>query len=261
MVSDKNEKQHRRIDFFEDFFIETASRAEVGRMCAFHYRSQSRQPYAAAWKISRKPLFHDRSGSVLVGIITYAMPLLNCAPRCQAAGDCFCAGDKKARLMRLNRSVRRISRVVIDPRFRGLGLAGRLVAQTMPLLNIPMIETISAMGAWGHFFERAGMRRIEIPPRPQAQSLSAELTSLGIPPTFWHDAAEVHKRMENLPAPCRRRLEKAFRRFLGAYGRRRKMPGGLERTRFVLSRLNACPAYYVWFNPHYPLREGLVRTG
>jgi len=52
MVSDKNEKQHRRIDFFEDFFIETASRAEVGRMCAFHYRSQSRQPYAAAWKIS-----------------------------------------------------------------------------------------------------------------------------------------------------------------------------------------------------------------
>lgn len=241
--------------FFDSFSIETASREEVLRMCHFHYRSSTRQPYVAAWKLSHRTLSGDSFCTYPIGIITYAMPLLNCAARRLAAGDFFSVPDKQLRLKRLNRCVRRISRVVIDPRFRGLGLAARLVRMTIPLLNVPMIETVSVMGALSRFFERAGMQRYALPPRPQALNLAEQLNQVGIPETFWTDAAKVRARMNALPDSQKRPLEKALLRFLGPYGRRRQMPDGLERIRFALSRLNARPAYFVWFHPAASLTE------
>ena len=43
-------------------------------------------------------------------------------------------------------------------------------------------------------------------------------------------------------------IEREIKHFLKGHGSRRDMPPGLERTRYVLSRLNARPVYYVWFN-------------
>jgi hypothetical protein len=37
--------------------------------------------------------------------------------------------------------------------------------------------------------------------------------------------------------------------FLQAYGKRREMRAGIERTRYVLSKLTGRPVYYIWFNP------------
>ena len=44
-------------------------------------------------------------------------------------------------------------------------------------------------------------------------------------------------------------LELEIRRFLQSYSRRRDMPPGLDRTKYVLSKLTTRPVYYVWFNP------------
>lgn len=224
-------------------------------MSALHYRSLGRQPYAAAWKLCHKTLMGPPFYADPIGIITYAMPLLNCAARKKAAGDFFSIPDKRLRLKRLNQCVRRISRVVIDGRFRGMGLAARLVRETMPLVNVPMMEAVSVMGSMSRFFERAGMRKVEIPPRPQALFLAEQLVQVGIPEDLWTNAADVHARICALPSSVREPLEKAVERFLGPYGRRRQMPKGLARIRFVLSRLNARPAYFVWFNPRIPLTE------
>jgi GNAT superfamily N-acetyltransferase len=239
---------------FDDFFIAPASSEEVSQISRLHYRS-STHPYAAAWKLCHKTLFGPSFPTYPIGIITYALPLLNCAARKLAAGDFFCIADKHQRLNRLNRNVRRISRVIIDPRFRGMGLAARLVRMTMPLLNVPMIETVSVMGSMSRFFERAGMRRIELPPRPQARMLADQLRKAGIPETLWTDAAEVWRRIQSLSSSKKEPLQKAVARFLGPYGRRRQMAEGLEQIRFVLSRLNARPSYFVWFNPANPLPE------
>ncbi|MEJ5260035.1 MAG: hypothetical protein WHS88_07595 [Anaerohalosphaeraceae bacterium] len=224
-------------------------------MSAMHYRSLGRQPYAAAWKLCHKTLMGPSFSTYPIGIITYAMPLLNCAARRQAAGDFFSIPDKRLRLERLNQRVRRISRVIIDPRFRGLGLAARLVRETMSLVKVPMVEAVSVMGSMARFFEQAGMRKIDIPPRPQARLLAEQLVQAGIPEDLWTDAAEADARIRALPSSVREPLEKAVERFLGPYGRRRQMPQGLARIRFVLSRLNARPAYFVWFHPEIPLKK------
>ncbi|HOK66647.1 MAG TPA: hypothetical protein PLV55_07530, partial [Anaerohalosphaeraceae bacterium] len=72
---------------------------------------------------------------------------------------------------------------------------------------------------------------------------------------LWTDAAEAAAQIRALPSFAREPLEKAVERFLGPYGRRRQMPEGLARLRFVLSRLNARPAYFVWFHPQLPLTK------
>ncbi|HOQ05084.1 MAG TPA: hypothetical protein PKY88_07725 [Anaerohalosphaeraceae bacterium] len=237
----------------DDFSITAASPDDVRKMSSLHYRSSSCRPYVSAWKLCHETLMGPSFCAYPIGTITYAMPLLNCAARGQAAGDLFSIPDKRLRLKRLNQYVRRISRVIIDPRFRGLGLAARLVRETMPLLNVPMIEAVSVMGSMACFFERAGMRKIDIPPRPQARLLAEQLVQAGISEDLWTDAAEVDARIRALPSSKKEPLAKAVERFLGPYGRRRQMPEGLARIRFVLSRLNARPAYFVWFHPEVPL--------
>ncbi len=193
-------------EFWKGFFLETAAREDVVRMSKLHYRSSGVFPYAAAWKLCHKTLLGDSFRTYPIGIITCGMPLLNCAARHQATGDFFRIPDKRLRLERLNRYVRRISRLIIDPRFRGLGLAAHLVRQTMPLLNVPMVEAISVLGAMGRFFERAQMRRFEVPPQPKAIALAETLLAAGIPEILWTDAVEVWTQFCQLPPSQRNPL-------------------------------------------------------
>jgi hypothetical protein len=52
--------------------------------------------------------------------------------------------------------------VIIEPRFRSLGQAVRLVKETMPLMNVPFIEALAVMGRVNPFFEKAGMTRFAL---------------------------------------------------------------------------------------------------
>jgi GNAT superfamily N-acetyltransferase len=241
---------------FEQYLIKSASVDELCLLSKYHYRPFSRQPYVQAWKIT-DPKYGK--GTETIGIITYSMPVLNSAARRSATGNFFAGADKRTQLRRLNEHARRISRVVIDPRYRGLGLAGWLVSRTMPRMNVAMIETTAVMGRLGSFFERAGMHRIDIPVRPEAQALAGALKTAGIEESLWIDAAAAEKRLLRLPEDERKTIQQRISRFMGAYGKRRAAPAGEECMRFALSRLNARPAYYIWLNPDKPV-EGLGLT-
>jgi GNAT superfamily N-acetyltransferase len=70
-------------------------------------------------------------------------------------------GDRKQRAKWLNAHVRTISRVVVHPQFRGVGLASELVRRILHECPTRYVETIAAMGKVHPFFEHAGMTRIE----------------------------------------------------------------------------------------------------
>src|SRR4030042_604545 len=98
----------------------------------------------------------------LIGVIMYSLSYLNLKPRNMIFGDryVYTPGDLyKARL--INEEIARISRVVIHPKFRGIGLGEYLVKETLPKVNAKGVEVLAVMARHNPFFEKAGMLRVD----------------------------------------------------------------------------------------------------
>ncbi len=231
--------------------------ADYHWLSRYHYRDEHLGPVAAVWTLRQHvPLMHFEHA--VIGVIVYTYPAPNCAARNTALGPQFCSSDRAQGLRQLNQSIRTISRVVIDPAWRGLGLAAWLVRRTMPRLNVPYIESLAVMGRFNPFLEKAGMTCYPTPENKKALRLALLLSELDIPPTLWHDPEAVHERILTLNAADTARLERCINAFLGPFGKRRKMSQSPERTDFICRKLAYPPAYFLWKNPEACC---LVKTG
>ena len=96
----------------------------------------------------------------VAAVLTVSLPHLACRLRSYATRNRYGTHlHPTQRAWLLNREVRCISRVVVDPRFRGLGLAVRLIRHALNHAHVPFVEALAAMGRVNPFFERAGMTR------------------------------------------------------------------------------------------------------
>lgn len=231
--------------------------ADYHRLSRYHYRDACLGPVAAVWTLRQHiPLMHLEHA--VIGVIVYTYPAPNCAARNAVLGPQFSSSDRAQSLRQLNQSIRTISRVVIDPAWRGLGLAAWLVRRTLPRLNVPYIESLAVMGRFNPFLEKAGMKRYPTPDNKKTLRLALLLSELNIPPTLWHDPEAVHERIVTLNAADTARLERGIHAFLGPFGKRRKMSQNLERTDFICRKLAYPPAYFLWRNQDVCC---LVKTG
>lgn len=161
----------------------------------------------------------DRSHSPeLAGVLVVTMPTLNARWR-RAAWPGLHAGDRRSCAAALNANVRRIARVVIEPRYRGLGLATKLVRAYLREPRTPCTEAVAAMGDLSPFFERAGMTRIALPFGPSELQLREELRAIGLKPWALLDVSRFRE-----PA-----LVEIVRRWAG------EKPG-LKRRKFDLAK-------------------------
>lgn len=115
----------------------------------YHYRGN--RPYGI------KYVFNAVLKGEVVGIILYSMPVPYCRGRNIALG-------RVPSIEEVNRDFITISRVVVLPRFRGIGIAKMLVRHTMPLVGKRYVESIAVMGRYNPFFIKAGMREIVYEP-------------------------------------------------------------------------------------------------
>lgn len=60
----------------------------------------------------------------------------------------------------LNREWALISRVIVHPKYRGIGLGSRLVSETLRLQGRRHVELVAVMALYSPFAERAGMRLV-----------------------------------------------------------------------------------------------------
>jgi len=215
------------------------------RLARYHYRDSHLGPASSIF------VLRGAGCETPVGVIVYSNAPAVLELRNIATGRIFAGLDRSTQLELFNANIRRISRVIVEPRFRGLGLASRLVRETMPLLDIPIIETVAVMGWVNPFFERAGMKAYR--PQPSAASVQfiEALSVIGIEQDGLLDAELVQRLFNQLDGRRARFIEQQIRHFLKNHGRRRDMPPGLERTRYILTKLTARAVYYIWFNPKF----------
>ena len=214
-------------------------------------------PYAAIFAL--RGSFRTAERLQTVGVIVYSMPTAGAQMRNFATGECFAGLDKGTRLKLINKNIRTISRVIIEPRFRSLGLAVRLVKETMPIMNVPFVEALAVMGRANPFFEKAGMTRYENDPQAGlgAKRLIEAFSAVGVNEQDLIDPAIVQQKLDKLRTEDGGQkadfVEEEMTRFLQSYGQRRLMQPGIVRTRFVLSKLTDRPVYYLWKNPNLQL--------
>ncbi|MFH1614665.1 MAG: hypothetical protein ABIG61_06250 [Planctomycetota bacterium] len=222
--------------------------SEYRQLSHFHYRDSKMGPYVAIFAMKDTRVIRSHFDDV-VGVIVYSMPTCGLELRGVATGKLFEGFDRSTRLEQINKKIRCIRRVIIEPRYRGLGLAARLVRQTMPKLGVPIIESLAVMGRVNPFFEKAGMKMYSAVMPAHTLRLKEALSMVGIEEREFVDPAAVQHKLDYLGQSESGFIEGEILDFIQNYGKRRLMERGLERTRFVLSKLNFRPVYYIWFNP------------
>ena len=155
-----------------------------------------------------------------VGICVFISP-----PKCLRLRNRFFGRSgrwNRTTLRTLNRQLLMLSRVVLHPTLRGAGVAHRFVRRCCEMSGSPWIETLSQMGHYNPFFERAGFHRVGVTETSQR-------------------SRESHSTI---------------------YGRRRshgQPPALLTEETFEKSRY-ANPVYYIFDNrQQIPLRQEAVR--
>ncbi|UCF42395.1 MAG: hypothetical protein JSV99_07250 [Planctomycetota bacterium] len=219
------------------------------RLAGYHYRERKVGPYAGIFALRAKGHLARRCGVKTVGVIVYRMPSMSCELRNAATGGVFAGFNRVTGLSLVNKNVRCISRVIIEPRFRGIGLASRLVSETLAETGVAIIEAIAEMGMVNPFFKKAGMKAYtgELPAR--CAQMQEALSMVGIEKEELGCAEKVQRKLEELEGDEAAFIECEIRGFLEHYGKRRFMSAGRERSAFVLSKLSRRPVYYIWFNP------------
>ncbi len=219
------------------------------QLAHYHYRDSRLGPFECIFAL--KPVggtLHTKA----VGVIVYSMPVPGLELRNVATDNFFVGFDRSTQLALINKNIRCISRVIIEPRFRGLGLASRLVRQTMPKMDVPIIEAMAVMGLVNPFFEKAGMRTYTAKMPARCVQLTEAFSMVGIEDPELIDPEKVQRKLAGLSDDQAEFIERQINSFLHSYGcRRRNMQTGPKRMRYILSKLTARPVYYIWFNPKF----------
>lgn len=190
----------------------------------------------------------------LIGVIVYSRSPLSLAARDRATGGRYrTAGMGRVAAGHLvNRELRIISRVVIAPNWRALGLAQRLVAETLRQVGTPYVEALAAMGQMHPMFARAGMTAYPQPRAPQAERLLAAMEAAGIDRAARRSGADLGKAIEALAPGPRQLVEREIRRwarsYLGAKNHRTNRPERPRALDLVARHLDSAPVYYLWRN-------------
>ncbi|MBW8002513.1 MAG: hypothetical protein FVQ80_10895 [Planctomycetes bacterium] len=204
----------------------------------FHYRGKRLGPF--------KKIFAIRPA---IAAIVYTMPSPVMELRNIACGQLFNGLDRKTRITLINDNICCIGRVIVEPRYRGLGLAGTIVRETMKLMDTPIVEAAAVMGLVNPFFEKAGMTAYRPTESLAVKQLTEAFSIVGIESRCLLDPKTIHKKINSLGVSNQNLIETQIQKFLQKYNAQRYMPHSIERTRFVLSKLTKRPMYYIWFNP------------
>ncbi|WP_437207286.1 hypothetical protein [Planctomicrobium sp. SH664] len=135
-----------------DLWISTASKSDWPYFSRWHYRSHHlgliRGAFLLWWQ--EQP----------IGICIFIAPPKSLSLRNKYFGR---SGRwERTPLRTLNSELVMLSRVVIHPTFRGVGISHHFVRRCCELMPYPWIETLTEMGHCNPFFERAGFVRVGI---------------------------------------------------------------------------------------------------
>jgi len=196
------------------------------KLSGFHYRSHR--------IVAPRKIFCLKRGDELCGVIVYCYPPAACFGRRMVLPKMF--------MKELNEKLSIISRVVVHPKYRTIGLGVKLVRETLPLTGTPFVEMVAVMAKYNPFGEKAGMQKIaEQPPPKEALRIAETLQKLGLNVHLLGSTTYVLKKLQRMKGKQLNLLRQAFiqhnhQRFQKEfsphqpYGKKKKYKTGVEKA-------------------------------
>jgi len=147
------------------WLIERGSIGDYRQLADFHYIAGPPAAHKRVYVI-RPPreagaVCGGVSSAILIppvaAVLVVSPPLACVASRNVATANRYVSPSRRDDLALLNAEMECISRVIVHPIFRGLGLAVRLVRHALETAQTPWMESLAVMGQINPFFERTGM--------------------------------------------------------------------------------------------------------
>lgn len=244
----------------DDRPVVPGSRSDYLALKAYHYRPGNPMTMTrvlairdAAPNATDRFLVRDTTPRA-IAVLVESLPALSCRLRDEALAGRYGHLRPKPRSQLLNEELRCISRVIVDPRYRGTGLAVRLVKHALSTATTRYTEALAVMGRVSPFFDRAGMTAYRRPALPAEQRALAALRFAGIEPIALAMPSRVAQRIEALPKPTALLLAKELTRWYRTAGGRgvSKSPNLSQVLDAARQQLLANPVYYLKENTHAP---------
>ncbi|MCW4024950.1 MAG: ABC transporter ATP-binding protein [Candidatus Bathyarchaeota archaeon] len=163
--------------------VERGALEDWQKLSNFHYRSHNTS--------ARRAIFCIRRKDELCAVIVYCYPFPQCAGRSLVL--------PKMDLKELNQKLSIISRIVVHPKYRTIGLGEKLIRDSLPLAGTPHVEMIAVMPKYNPFAEHAGMKKILVKEPPKAATnVTAELEKLGLDLRFLGSQRYVIGKLQSL---------------------------------------------------------------
>ena len=163
--------------------VEEGSAADWKELAAFHYRSHRTSPPRRIFRLKR--------GDELCGVVVYSYP----PPACFGRRLMLPKMDMKE----VNKKVSSISRVVVHPKYRTVGLGAKLIRESLPLAGTECVEMSAVMARYNPFAEKAGMKKIvEQAPSKEALKIVEVLQGLGFETQFLNSSKHVLTKLRDL---------------------------------------------------------------
>ena len=174
-----------RCSVMEDVSIREGSREDYERLSHLHYRD-------SGLPVPREIYAMEREGELL-GVVVYSYPPIRASGRKEAVGRSPGIGE-------LNECWAIISRVIVHPKYRTIGLGSHLIRETLGMQGSRHVELIAVMARYNPFAERAGMRLIRVT-EPHASVVRAieGLHGLGFNPVLLASAHGNEGTLASMP--------------------------------------------------------------
>lgn len=191
-------------------------------------------------------------------IVVVSYPDMHSSARNLATDDRYKIGGRRDQAQKLSREVLKMSRIVVTPELRGIGVASWLIARVIEKLQCRYIECVTAMGLYTTFLQTLGFREI-----PQTTSTAeAELLDLAgqinVPATTSLDPEELARFIDGQSVRMRRKFRRAVWQYYHQYVLHRRTgkkvpkriahdtdPRWPKAWELVTTRLDGRPAYFI----------------
>jgi hypothetical protein len=134
----------------------------------------------------------------------------------------------------LNEKLSSISRVVVHPKYRTIGLGNKLVQESLPLAGTDFVEMSAVMAKYNPFAEKAGMKKIvEQEPPKEVIAILRVLQSLDFNDQNLASERRALEKLQTLDGKSIERIKQAFvkynhPRFMKAFSYH--LPFGAKKT-------------------------------